>query len=152
MSAYDPIVNVGTAMQRQQGLVLFLLCYVIQTLYRFWREYKSCATGICARTKVICTFGRGWTESTCDDSEVRSQQQKKIVFVHNVFSINGQLSMCSFSTPRARFRPSIVPLPQATPPQRPSLSTGLLSPSITLQPCFAPPGPCLATGVLARRL
>ncbi|KAH9971112.1 hypothetical protein BGW80DRAFT_1323949, partial [Lactifluus volemus] len=35
ISAYNPIVNVGTAMQSQQGLVLFLLCYVTQVLYRF---------------------------------------------------------------------------------------------------------------------
>jgi hypothetical protein len=59
-----------------------------------------CATSICILTKVICTFGCGWPESNCDDSEVRSQR-KTIVIVHNVFSIK----------PRARFRPSIVPLP-----------------------------------------
>jgi hypothetical protein len=146
-------------MQRQQGLVLFLLCNFIRVLYRFWREYTSCATGICARTKAICTFGRGWAESNCDDSEVHSQQQKEIVFVHNVFSINSQLSMCSFSTPRARFRPSIVPLPTSTASRVSSTTISfidrparLLSPSIALQPCFSPPGPCLATGVSARGL
>jgi hypothetical protein len=63
-------------------------------------ENTPCATSICSLTKVICTFGCSWPESNCDDSEVRSQR-KKIVIVHNIFSFK----------PRARFRPSIVPLP-----------------------------------------
>jgi hypothetical protein len=96
------------------ALAIPLLCYLIQVLNHFWREYTLCHWHL----YFDSAFGRGWPESNCDDSEVCSWQQKEIVFVHNVFSIRSQLLMFSFSKSR-RFRPSIEPPP--TPRRKPRL-------------------------------
>jgi hypothetical protein len=107
MSAYDPIVNVGTAMQSQQGLVLFLLCNLIRALYRFWRIQQLCHWHLCSDKGHLYI----WTlpESNCDTRRSAHSDKKK-VFVHDVLSIRSQLSMFSLSKSR-RFRPSIAPLP-----------------------------------------